>query len=284
MNFFNLNRKRNLFKIIKLYRIVDLEQARKVKIHEIINSCTELMDSTLSSYPDNYEVNYGKKQWKSKKGFNLGISKLDKKEIYNVIASFSNSKTYFSISNSVLNISSDFIPNKSMVTIEIAVPKLSIDFNQLISFLSGLYNIFEYDYGYIVELNEDYDFSTEKKIKKKLFGQEISIEEIDKIWRFHSVGINYGFLKNVYPINILNKTQISQPVVNNCLKEKIGKVEQINNSINLWILTNRELSQVQCFFKQSKYLIANKDTSKYFSDSEESKRFYAEMKLGNNSD
>lgn len=280
MGLFGVGNKKTYYNVLKFFKIVDLDEASKINIHEIVLHSLGLIFTVNSSYPSSYEINFGEKQWRSKTGFDKAISKMKGEDIFDFTALFSESKSSIHYDNNILNVVSSSVPNKSMVSIEIAVPKLSIDYKQLMSFFSSLYNIFQYDYGYVVELSEDYDFGTERKIKKKLFDQEITIEEVDKIWRFHSVGINYGFLKDIYLINIFNKTQISQPIINKCFKEKIGKLEQINDDVSLWLLTNKELNQVQDFFKDSKYLVANKDSSRYFLDSDESKRFHDMMKLG----
>lgn len=279
MRLFGIGDNKTHYNVLKFYKIVDIDEARKISIHKIVSHSLGLTFKVNSSYPSSYEINFGKKQWRSKKRFDIAISKIKREDIYHFTAMFSESKSSIHYVNNILNIVPSSVPMKSMISVEIAIPKLSTDYDKLMSFLGSLYNIFQYDYGYVVELSEDYHFGTERKIKKKLFGQEITIEEIDNIWRFHSVGINYGFLKDIYQINIFNKTQISQPIVEKCLKEKIGKLEQINDDVSSWVLSNDELSQVKDFFNESKYLVANKQSVRYFLDSDESKQFHALMEF-----
>ena len=178
-----------------------------------------------------------------------------------------------------MNVVESSIPDKSMVSIEIALPSSFINIDRMSSFFKGLYVFFQYDYGYVVELAENFDFGTERKVKKKLFGYEVSVEKIDNIWRFHSVGINHGFLKNIYPVNILNKSHISQSIVSQCLTEKIGELEQINDNVSLWLLNDHELNDVKDRFKKSKYLIADIESTDYFLKTEEAKRFHEMMKF-----
>lgn len=279
MGLFDL-RKKQLYKVVKLYKIVNIEQAKRNNTHNIIKCCLDLVYSLLSKYPDNYEINYGKKQWKSKKGFESGILKVKEYKIFDFSASFSQSKSYICMGNSILNVIETSIPNKSVIDIEIAIPSSSSDTDKIMSFLEHLFTFFSYDYGYIVELADNFDFSTERKIKKKLFGYEVTIEEIDKIWRFHSVGINHGFLKNIYPVNVLNKSQISQTIINECLDDQLGNLKEINKQLSIWLLNDTELNQVKERFKESKYIIANQDSVNHFLESDEAKQFREEMRIG----
>lgn len=272
-------KKKQLYKVIKLHKIVDIEQGKNIKIHDIIECCLDLLHSTQQSYPNDYEINYGQKEWKTKKGFDNAIAKIKRTNIAILMASFSKSSTYFIVSNNILNVVESSIPNKSKVSVEIVLPSSSVDINEMISFFKDLYAFFQYEYGYVVELTEDFSFITERKKKKKLFGNEVSVQEIDKVWRFHSVGINYGFLKNIYPVNILNKSHITQPIINQCLTDKIGSLKQINKNLSLWLLNDHELDHVKDRFKKSKYLIADKESLAYFLETEEAKRFHEMMKF-----
>lgn len=275
----NIFKKKQWYKVIKLYKIVDIEQGKSIKTHDIITYCLELFHSTQQGYPSNYEINYGQKEWKTKKGFDKGIAKVDAENIADFAAFLSESLSCLSIGNNILNIVESSIPDKSIISIEIALPSLSIDVNKMKSFFKDLYAFFQYDYGYVVELAENFDFGTERKIKKKLFGHEVSVEKSDKIWRFHSVGFNHGFLKNIYPLNILNESHITQPIISQCLTDKIGSLEQINDNLSLWFLNDHELNHVKNRFKKSKYLMNDKESIPYFLETEEAKGFHEMMKF-----
>ncbi|TGV02132.1 hypothetical protein [Flavivirga rizhaonensis] len=275
----NIFKKKQSYKVIKLHKIVNIEQGKNIRIHDIIGCCLELFYSTQLSYPNDYEINYGQKEWKTKKSFDNGISKIKEFDISDFAATFSESLSYLSIGNDILNVDESSIPDKSMVSVEIALPSSSIDIDKMTSFFKDLYAFFQYEYGYVVELTEDFSFTTERKIKKKLFGHEVSVEKIDKIWQFHSVGINHGYLKKVYSINILNKSHSIQPIISQCLADKIGSLKQVNNNLSLWLLNDHELNHVKDRFKKSKYLIADKESTDYFMETEEAKRFHEMMKF-----
>lgn len=279
MSLFKVGKKQQLYyKVLKCYKIVDIDIARKIAIHDLIKYCNEFLYQTVSKYPDVYEINFGQKQWKSKKGFQNAITKVKGQEIFDFTGFYNESKSSVYIDNNILNIQSS-IPDKSMVSLELAIPSLTIDNNKLVLFFKNLFEYLEFEYGYIIELTENYDFGTERKVKKRLFGYETTIEEIDTIWRFHSIGINHGFVKNIYPVNILNKSQIAQPTIRKYLNDKIGVFEQINDQLSLWFLNKNQLEKVKRSIEKTKYVIANRESSKYFLESGEAKRFYNEMKL-----
>lgn len=195
------------------------------------------------------------------------------------MTSYSKSSSCLTINNNILNFNRNQVPLKSKVSVEIALPSSIIDLNKMESFFKKLYDYFQYEYGYVVGLPEDFNFITERKIKNSFFSNSSSFKEIDRIWRFHSVGVNYGYLKNIYPLNILNKSHISQPIIRKCIDNNIGRIKQINDYLNFWYLKNDEVKDVKGFFKKSKYLIADKDSKDYFMKTKEAERFYALMKF-----
>ena len=266
------------YKVIKLYKVVTIDEAKKINIQDCALKCLDLIYLSCSKYPNIYSVNFGGRQWKSKRGFISALAEMKNIDIVDLEATFSDSRSSFYIDNNILNYKSS-VPLRSIVTVELAIPSLTNNVQSVISIIRELYAYLQYDYGYCVELNEGFDFGTERRVKKSILGNKVSVEDVDTVWRFHSVGIKYGFLKNVYPINVLNKAHMSQPILNRCILNEFGTFELINDKISLWILNSAELSKVKKLFEKSKYLISNKASNMYFLDSEEAKQFYSEMKF-----
>lgn len=264
---------------MKLYMIVNIEEAKKFRIIDCVIQSIDFIQTVLSNYPDRYEINYGMEKWKSKKKFEDQLHKIQQTDIFHLSAFFKNSKSLIRITNNMLNIQEISLPNKSFVNLTIAVPRSEIYSKNMDYFLLNMYDLFHYKYGYIFELTDEYDFVTERKMKRNLFGQETVIKEIDLTWQFHSIGINYGYLKNIYPVNIFNDSHISQPLVKQLLLEKIGNIKRLNGYLNFWTLNEKELIQVKKRLITSKYIIANDMSSKYFLESNDAKKFYDDMKV-----
>jgi hypothetical protein len=279
MKLFGIGRKKKLYTVIKLFRIVNIEEAKKLELKEIITCCLDFIFLTNSLYPDNYVINFGKKSWKTNKGFLAALSNIKAEDLTLLTAYFSNNRSCLDFRNSIVNIIPSAIPEKAMVDIQISILSSSIVLDQMILFFNKMQECFSYDYGYALELDENYDFNKERKIKKGLFSQITAVERIDSIWRFHGVGILYGFVKNIYPLNILNISQINQPIINKCIQEKIGKFEWLGENLGLWILNDIELNKVRAYFQESKYVIASSNSLDYFLESVDSKKFESMMKF-----
>lgn len=280
-NFCSLSKKK-VFRIIKLFKIVDYQKAQEIEAHEIISKYIELMNLVLKEYPDHYEINYGQKQWRSKTAFYKNLSKIDNSRIVHSIVMDSKTKSYFSYNNSILDIDKDIMPEKAILSIELVL-KLELMSTELLkSFISTLYFTFNYEYGYSLDLPENYDFGTERKMKKTLFGYKSTSNSFDKVWRFHSVGIKRGFIKDIYPVNIINSSHLSQDIFKTCMSLNIGKFEEMNENIWLWTLNDEQLSRAYEIFNNSYLIISNKNHVRKFLDSKEAKEFLMLMQVKNN--
>lgn len=279
MKFLRKKNNKMSYSLIKLHKIVDLNEAKEINIQNIASKCLDFIFSIESSYPEFYEINYGKKSWKSKKAFDLGLTKMKDESISDLAALFSASKSSLNIGNNILNIIPSAIPDQSMTSIDIAVPSLTINSEQINSFFIDIYKFFQFDYGYVTKLTDDYDFITERKIKKRLFSQEFSIEEIDNIWQFHSVGLKYGFIKKLYPMNFLNNSQINQPIIKGLIEKELGHIRQLNDEITMWELDTKDFNYANKELIQSKYVIYNEENPDIFLQTPEASKFNKLMML-----
>ena len=192
------------YQIIKLFKIVNISVATSFHMHKCINKCLDFMNESLSGYPDRYEMDYGQKSWNSKKAFDRAISKISNNNIIVLMSYYNSFHSGLIISNNILNY--HIHPNKSSIEIQIAINSSSFALDSTTLFLRHLYDVYQYDYGYIVELTEDYDFGSERKIKQGLLETKVEIREIDNIWQFHMLGVKHGYIKNLYHFNIINSS------------------------------------------------------------------------------
>ena len=277
MKFFSGKNNVRKYKVMKLFKIANLNEAFLFDFKKCTTECLEYIKSRQGSYPNSFEVNYGKMLWKSKEGFMRGISIIENKDLVILMANYSNCSSYLKIENAILNFT--LPPLQSSIIIEIAIESVYFDDDSLLIFLKKIYNYLHYDYGYITELDESYDFETERKINKTLFGSEIKIEEADHTWRFHMLGIKEGYIKQLHLTNLINKSQLEQPVIGRLLQNKVGQLNQINENITLWSLNPSQFELANKELKASKYLMNNSDNPKLFLDTHEARSFYEKMKL-----
>lgn len=252
MNFVKSFRRKE-YKVIKLFKVVNLELAQDLKIHSFINRCLDFIFENEKILSESYEINYGIKEWKTKKGLEKGISGLKSKDIVSLLAYFNNSKTSLTFINDILN--HDNPPNKSIVNLEIAIENSeTLEFNKISDFIKNLHSIFNYDYGYITHLKDNYDFHSEVKESKSLFVTKVSVGENDINRDINSLGINSGFLKGVYSINILNESHSSNPEIDHLI-EKFGAKEKITEELFMWKLNKEEKTKVEERLSKTKFLI-----------------------------
>lgn len=205
---FFLKKPKKEYEILKLYKVVDLETAKKIQTHAIINLILEFLESKYEMLPINIDLNYGKKEWFDLNKFKQGYSKFPNDTIYYLTVYFGSSNSMFSFENNILNFTNKL---ESYINITIALDKQFFHSETTYQFIRELNHISEFDYGYGLRLNEDFDFYSERKYKKSLFGMSISssITEEDIELEKRKINFKNGYFHEVYPFNIFNKNQIN---------------------------------------------------------------------------
>ncbi len=272
-----LLKKEQKYSIIKIYKIVDLKQAKEIDSGSIFSTCVDFIHKNENTHPYVYGLNYGQKNWKTLKSFKNAISKIDKTDIVYLNSYFNDSKSSIILHNNILNLSKT--PYKSIVAIKLAFKENDkINLIYLKEFLKNIYSQCKFDYGYVTYLNSNYDFHSEKKKKRTLFGFRSPDNDLDIIWNFHSIGVIHGFVRNLYPVNIINQSHLSHPIISEIINTK-GSLEMINDYVGVWKLDEDELKSIKNDLSKSELIIANEMSTKYFLESDQAKEFNSQMAL-----
>ncbi|RXR34885.1 hypothetical protein EQG68_02955 [Flavobacterium piscinae] len=196
------------YEILKLFKVVDLETAKKFHTHDSINLILEFLESNYKMLPINIDLNYGKKEWFDLKKFKQGYSKFPSDKTFYLTVYFGSSCSMFSFSNDILNSNNK---KESYINITMALNQQFLHSEKTLQFIKELNQMSFFDYGYGLRLNEDFDFESERKYKKSLFGLSISstITEEDIELEKRKINFKNGYFHKVYPFNIFNKNQIN---------------------------------------------------------------------------
>lgn len=239
MNFFRKNRIENW--IIKLFKISDNKIAEQFDMESCILSTIDSISQKTELKATDFDINY-KDSRKTLNGFKTALAKQN--EIVYSFVGFNTDKTntYFTVDNPMLNLTEK--PGNSSINISIQIASEFAQLNTIELITKNLITNFDFEYGYITKLPSNYDSVTERKIKKGLFSTSAEINEIDYAWTFHSVGILYGFIKRLYPINYLNKSHFSDLITKDLIL-KYGTTENISDSITKWTLSTVEIDSLK---------------------------------------
>lgn len=271
------SKKHKRYRILKLFKIVDFKTATLFDLKGILNYSLSILEDAIGVSPNYYDVNYGEKEWRTSKAFLNGLKKYKNKDIVYLMAGYSDSRSHVLIDNPILNYSNP--PNISSIDVSIAIESKFFLETKINEYLRNFYVIASFNYGYIIDLNEDYDFNDENKMSKGLFSTKTNTKESARIWQFHMLGIRYGYLKKLYPVNIINSSHKSQPVIKKLLEDGIGRLQRLNEDLDLWFLDSNSFIEANNHLRSSPYFIADEKSSYLFLESEDAKKFYAEMKL-----
>ena len=239
MNFFRKNRTENW--IIKLFKITDNKTAEQFNIENCILSTIDSITQKTKLKATDFDLNY-KNSGKTLNGFKKALRK--QKEVVYSIVGFNSEKTdtYFTVANPMLNWTEQ--PENSSIDISLQIAKQFAELNTIELITKNLITSFDFEYGYITKLPSNYDSGTERKIKKGLFSTTIEVNEIDRAWTFHSVGILEGFIKRLYLVNYLNKSHFNDLMTKKLILE-YGTLENITNNITKWTLSTEEIDKLK---------------------------------------
>lgn len=229
------NFKKKYFFLIKLYKITDQNSYGQFPTSELVIDCINRLKSLIEFSPTNFELNYSKK-YKSLKAFETALTKSE--VIYSCIE-FDTEKTdcFFTVANPMLNYTNK--PKKSNLELYIQFDEKYFN-STAIDICASLIEKFGFEYGFVHRFQKKIDGITEKIIKQGLFSSEITISEDDLTWQFHSVGINYGFIKKLYNFNFLNRSQFENKSIKEQL-EKVGETQSISSNMLIWKISDEEL-------------------------------------------
>ena len=239
MKFLKKNRTKNW--IIKFFKLTDQNSAEKFEMESKVLFCIEQIEQLTELKAKTFDINY-QSIYKTKSGFEKALK--SKKDLVYCFVDFDSEKTetYFSISNQMLNLNEK--PEKETIDFCLQISTEYCDNDSILEFNRVLINVLDFDYGYTTQLDSNYDSGTERKIKKGLFSTSVNIIEKDHIWTSTKINILNGTLKNLYPINYLNKSHLSNSEQKKTILE-FGNLSEINNRIYKWNLTDLEIEKLK---------------------------------------
>ncbi|BDS11948.1 hypothetical protein [Aureispira anguillae] len=261
MKFF-LKKKVKKYRVLKLFKICTLDQSLSLSTYRIIDNIFSLLESISEDKLSYLELNYGQKTWKNivaYKKYSINKTKLN---VVSFLAVNNDKSQFVSISNPLLNFK-EKSPEYGKVSIVISIEDNFFKSKIMEDFIMEIYNLFSFNYGYIVNLDEGYDWITERKIKKGLFTEEISIEAEDTIWQLYSMGIIDGYFKKIYPINFINQNQVR--ILKEINIEDIGDQQILNEHISMISLDEneiqtltRKINSINYFINDNNFLASRK--------------------------
>ncbi len=221
--------------------MTDQNLAEKYEMESKILFCIERIEKLTELKAKTFDINY-QSIYKTKSGFEKALK--SNKELVYCFVDFDSEKTetYFSISNQMLNLNEK--PEKETIDFCLQISTKYCDKDSILEFNRVLINELDFDYGYTTQLNSNYDSETERKIKKGLFSTSVNIIEKDHIWTSNKINILNGTLKNLYPINYLNKSHLSNSEQKKIISE-FGNLSEVNNRIYKWNLTDLEIEKLK---------------------------------------
>ncbi len=239
MNFLKKNRTQNW--IIKLFKLTDQNSAETFEMESNILLCIDRIEELTELKAKAFDINY-QSFYKTKSRFEK-VLKSNKEVVYCFVDFDSeNTETYFSISNQMLNLNEK--PEKETIDFCLQISTKYCDKDSILELNRVLINELDFDYGYTTKLDSNYDSGTERKIKKGLFSTSVNILEKDHIWTSTKINILNGTIKNLYPINYLNKSHLSNSEQKKIISE-FGNLSEVNNRIYNWNLTDLEIEKLK---------------------------------------
>lgn len=239
MKFLKKNRRKNW--IIKLFKLTDQNSAETFEMESNILFLIEGIEKLAGLTAKSFDINY-QSAYKTKSGFENALK--SSKELVYCFVDFDSEKngTYFSISNQMMN--STDKPEHSTIDFCLQMNTKYCNEKSIMEFNKALIDKLNFDYGYTTQLDSDFDSGTERKIKKGLFSISIKILEKDHIWTSKKTNILNGIIKNIYPINYINGSHLTNSEQKKIISE-FGNLSKVNNRIHEWSLTDLDIEKLK---------------------------------------
>tara|TARA_R110002051_G_C8616887_1_gene482717 strand:+ start:61 stop:813 length:753 start_codon:yes stop_codon:yes gene_type:complete len=239
MKFLKKNRTKNW--IIKLFKLTDQNSAEKFEMEPNILFCIEQIEQITELKAKTFDINY-QSIYKTQSGFKKALK--SNKELVYCFVDFDSEKTetFFSISNQMLNLNDK--PENSTIDFHLQISTKYCDENWILEFNQHLIDELDFDYGYTTQLDSDFDSLTERKIKKGLFSSSVRILAKDHIWTSNKIDILNGTIKNLYPINYINESHLTNSEQKKIIPE-FGTLSKVNNRIYKWNLTDLDIEKLK---------------------------------------
>lgn len=225
-----------------MYRSVTLNEAKIFNTAVLIDS---VLNNLFSSEPTNYDITgrpYPNEGWTTKNGFLKAVAKTGYQDICHLM--ISNENIHFSFVNWLLN-----EPKPSKIgyqEIEFYATEDIYTFSDVEIFAKSFFEIFPIDYGFIFLLPNNYDPSSERKIKKGFFSESVTVNTDDILWTQSIPKVKNGIIKNIYPINFINDTVFERTdFQRNIVENGIGYIDNFYTGVKKWTLKQNEMDRAK---------------------------------------
>lgn len=256
MIFFKKNKGYN--NLLKLYKAVSQSEAELYNTKNLIDFLLVEFEN-LNLKLNNFYITgpYPNNGWKTKKGFLNGLNRKNYRNIHHMMISDQENKMDLDFQNWSHNRTIEI--KCDSISIELMFDEDLISKENLISLSKKMYNVFNFEYGYIFKQSKNYSIS-EGKIKNRFFSYHESENPMYKKWSIYDSSTKFGFLRNVYEINFLSQKHLEKEELNELVK-KFGKSNN-EDGFSVWSLDKSELEKVKNELKTSSIIVENNQFDK----------------------
>jgi hypothetical protein len=236
---------RTKWEVLKLYSSISVDRQVTVDRQILVDTLVQTFEKYFGEAPDSFDIHgpYG-----IRKGQNVGLKRfktlLQTKgydKFYGLtITNKSNSKCieFLDTSDNLEQKGWTYGYQELIIGHQILEQQ-----SDLVKVANEIYEVFKFDYGYITYLPDNFDLSTETKIKKGFLTLGTSVSVSDLKWRSQVQLILEGKLKDIYDVNILNARQFEN------IRSNVTDVKYLNNGLYTWTVDKAEKERFKSKFK-----------------------------------
>lgn len=227
--------------ILHMYRVVTLDEAKSFNPARLIDI---VLNNLFCSEPTSYYItgSYPSKGWTTQNGFLKAVIKKEYRDICHLL--IANKTIHFSFENWLLN---DAKPNQTgYQAIEFYAQEDIYTLSDMETFARNFCEVFPIDYGFVFSLPDNYDPSSEQKIRKGIFSESVAVNSRDVLWTHSITKVKDGFLKNIYPVNFINDTVFKrQDFQKHIVENGIGSFDHFYTGVKKWTLDPDEVEKAR---------------------------------------
>ena len=236
--------------ILKLFRVVTVDEAGNFDTKHFIDAVLAALQNSFGVTPLDYYITgpYPGNGWKTKQGFLKGLDKNNYQDVCHLLLS---SDTYcFSFENWSLNeIQPKPIDNQILI---FNIKEEIADLEKLENFAFKLYEVFPFQYGYLLKLPENYSPVTEKK------KNDSSINKIDIAWTKGLSQIADGVTRDIYPVNFIQGQLVTSPIFKELVIDTaLGTITKTGVGLFKWKLSEQEMKKAKEALKGNRHVFVN---------------------------
>jgi hypothetical protein len=266
--------KKKYYYAIKLYKIVDGVKDREFSSSELVEKLIEYFHKEIGLDPNYLNINY-QKEFKTLVGFRTAMKKHSEPDLVYIGFDSDKTKCLFSLNNPVTY--SNDKPQNSLIDLVICIGEEYFSSDKCRLLIKELLQDYDFEYGYVQRFHHHVSHTSERKMRVNVFYTSSTGHPIDGVWNSHSIGIRYGYLRKLYNINYLNRSQFDDTDLKIFI-DRFGTKELISENILCWTISDKNIEELMKEpIMQSKLIQFDLDKNQ-FVKSDDAKRFNLLMK------